>query len=742
MTTRTITSAALVACGLLLALGSPAAAQPQPLKVLLLSGRNNHDWKTTTPALQKILDDSRLFACTVTNEPQKMTAELLGGYGAVVSNWNNWPKVNDRDWGKQAEEAFLDFVRQGKGVVMVHAASSAMYSWPEFQDLVGTWWKLGQTGHGPVHKFTVKIVDKSHPITAGLEDFETTDELWHRMGTAGKLNVLAEAMSDKSKGGSGQVEPILHVRELGKGRCVNLLLGHDARCMGSEGFKTLLLRSTQWAATGKVASAPSGAKGPAGEKNITGSESVAELAGAAATADAAQAGAAVEALKAKAGPGDVYELVRLLSRVHAAGHRQVVEALVIDLCLKNPDADQRTRPVLQGLPGASLAGRCSLLRVLGKLGGRRAREAIQLHLDHFDPTVRAGVMGMMLTWPGQEFAPQVLRIAREKSPAAALAVRAWCRMTAGMTVYDPTKAADLLRKTQAQAASDAEKQAFEAAIEAAGQAANYAMLATPSSPDDRSDDGASVGDQGAIDGSLATYWDELDGAKLYVLQLDWAQPVRARVVRIVGWGHHDFAPKDFDVLCDGKVVKQVRDARYKGNCLSFEIEPTACTQMQLRITGWYGGSPAIRELEVFDDGKLPPEPRFSVAFQGQARSLLSIRDKAGSSGPAAAIDDDENTWWAQEDGRKLYRLEVRFQRTLKVSALRIVGLAHHAQGPKDFQVLCDDKVVKEVKDAQYNQNVLDVELPATECKAVELRITGCYGGSPGIRELRVFAADQ
>ena len=730
----------VAACGTILA--SPARAQT--LKVLILSGRNNHDWKTTTPALQKVLDDSKLFACTVTNEPQKMTADLLSGYDLIVSNWNNWPKVNQRDWGKQAEDAFLDFVRQGKGVVMIHSASSAMYSWPEFQELVGTWWKLGQTGHGPVHKFAVRIADKSHPITAGLEDFETADELWHRMGTAGKLTVLAEAMSDKAKGGSGQVEPILHVRELGKGRCANLLLGHDARCMGSEGFKALLVRSAQWAATGKVSAAAKGAKGPAGEKNLTGRESAAELAEAAAGADAGLAGAAVEALKAKAGPGDVYELAELLSRVRAAAHRKAVEALVVELCLKNADADQRARPVLQGLPGASLAGRCSLLRVLGKLGGRQAREAIEIHLNHFDPTIRAGVMGMMLAWPGREFAPQVLRIAcqKDKAAAAALAVRAWCRMTADMQTYDAAQAAELLRKAQAQAAGAEEKQALEAAIEAAGLSANYAMLATASSPDDLDDDGASVGDQGAIDGSLATYWDEQDRAKLYVLQLDWAHPVRVRTLRIVGWGHHDFAPKDFDVLCDSKTVKQIRNAQYKSNCLTFEIEPTACSQLQLRITGYYGNSPAVRELEVFDEGKLPPEPRFNVAFQGQARSLLSIREKADSGGPGAAIDDDENTWWAQEDGRKLYRLEVQFQRTLKVSGLRIIGLAHHAQAPKDFQVLCDGKAVKEVKNAQYDRNVLDVELAATSCKAIELRITGCYGGSPGIRELQVFAADQ
>ena len=34
------------------------AAAPAPLRVLLFSGQNNHDWKTTTPRLKSILTES------------------------------------------------------------------------------------------------------------------------------------------------------------------------------------------------------------------------------------------------------------------------------------------------------------------------------------------------------------------------------------------------------------------------------------------------------------------------------------------------------------------------------------------------------------------------------------------------------------------------------------------------------------------------------------------------------------
>jgi type 1 glutamine amidotransferase len=85
-----------------------------------------------------------------------------------------------------------------------------------------------------------------------MKDFETTDELWHRPGTTGERKVLATAFSAKDKGGSGADEPVVHTSQFGKGRCFNTLLGHDGAAMQNAGFQALLLRGTEWAATGEV----------------------------------------------------------------------------------------------------------------------------------------------------------------------------------------------------------------------------------------------------------------------------------------------------------------------------------------------------------------------------------------------------------------------------------------------------------------------------------------------------------
>ena len=48
------------------------------------------------------------------------------------------------------------------------------------------------------------------------------------------------------------MEPVVTWNEKGKGRCFHNILGHNVRAMKNSGWKTLMLRGTEWAATGEV----------------------------------------------------------------------------------------------------------------------------------------------------------------------------------------------------------------------------------------------------------------------------------------------------------------------------------------------------------------------------------------------------------------------------------------------------------------------------------------------------------
>lgn len=134
---------------------------------------------------------------------------------------------------------------------------------------------------------------------------------------------------------------------------------------------------------------------------------------------------------------------------------------------------------------------------------------------------------------------------------------------------------------------------------------NIAPQGTASSPDDLEKDGSADGDQAAIDGNPNTYWDERNGAKLYRLVVSFKQPQKVAAISVVGYRHHDYAPKDFEVLCDGKPVSNVVNAQYTDNFLVVRFDETACQTVELKITGCHGHSPGIRELGIY---RRKPQP--------------------------------------------------------------------------------------------------------------------------------------
>ena len=251
------------------AAGLAGAESKSALRVLLLTGQNNHNWKETTPALQKILTTSRRFTVEVTEHPEQCPPEALRTCDVVLSNWNELGPV--KSWPEPFRNALLEFVRNGGGFVVVHAGGTMFGDWLEFQKLIGATWGAG-TGHGARHAFEVKFTDVPHPITQGLVPFKITDELWHRMVAQPDKQILATAFSAPAKGGSGKDEPMVMVTQFGKGRGFNLVLGHDLQAIENPNFQTLLLRGTEWAATGRVTivSADTAAN-PDGEKLDTGS---------------------------------------------------------------------------------------------------------------------------------------------------------------------------------------------------------------------------------------------------------------------------------------------------------------------------------------------------------------------------------------------------------------------------------------------------------------------------------------
>jgi type 1 glutamine amidotransferase len=266
--------------------GEDKKAAPK-IKVLIIDGQNNHDWRTTTPYLRKVLERSGKFTVAVSSNPAKGEKADhvkdavpfppdLSKYDVVLSNYNG------AAWPKDFQKSFAERIKRGKlALVIVHAANNPFGDWAEYNEMIGMGWRgpsggerlklddegkevreakgkgLG-SGHRYVGPFSVVVRDGKHPVTRGMprEWLHARDELYDNMrGPIHNVHLLATAYSKGTKAH----EPMIWTVSYGKGRVFHTPMGHvgkgarpDLTSMRCVGFVTTVLRGTEWAATGKV----------------------------------------------------------------------------------------------------------------------------------------------------------------------------------------------------------------------------------------------------------------------------------------------------------------------------------------------------------------------------------------------------------------------------------------------------------------------------------------------------------
>ena len=180
----------------------PVAPAEKRLRVLIISGQNSyeHDWTGVDNTLRTLLQDTGRFDVRVTEDFDHGTLELLKPYDVVMLNyssrWNYDDPVEHR-WSPVAEAALFDYVRGGGGLVAYHSSFTFGYNWPEYRSLVGAVMEPDQSRRSPPGAFVVHLIDRSHPITAGVREFVWTynDDMYTNMSFApdAKLHVLATA---------------------------------------------------------------------------------------------------------------------------------------------------------------------------------------------------------------------------------------------------------------------------------------------------------------------------------------------------------------------------------------------------------------------------------------------------------------------------------------------------------------------------------------------------------------------
>ena len=271
----------------LAALSLPAAHAVEKVKVLIVTGQNNHNWVRSTPVIRGLLEETGRFDVTVTTTPTKEAPKdawqdwrpAFGKFDVVVSDYNG------KEWPEPIKAEFVGYVSGGGRVALVHAANNAFTGWKEYEEMTGLLWRANSygerlyfdagmklirvpknegpgAGHGAGHAYRITTTDRANPIFSDLPEvwMHVSDELYHgQRGPAANMHVLAAAFSSKESQGTGVSEPIIWWIPYGKGKVLTLLPGHLGNnsnyyptpydCVG---FRTVLQRSVEWIATDRV----------------------------------------------------------------------------------------------------------------------------------------------------------------------------------------------------------------------------------------------------------------------------------------------------------------------------------------------------------------------------------------------------------------------------------------------------------------------------------------------------------
>ncbi len=264
-------------------------SQEKQIQVLIISGQlsGEHDPKVNQ-MLRRMLESTGRFKVKITEEFRGATDETLAPYDLAILNYDGDFPFSGHDaipLGHQAEQALINFVRSGKGIVFHHSSIFSTPWPPEFLRIMGGYCdpKLGSRKN-PILDFPVKIADDAHPITAGLDSFNTVQEdffagvVWQ---PEAKIEVLATVFDDiegyrnmpkhiafmippegpEKMKGVNQDWPVAWTNRYGAGRVFVMTIGHGIDTIRRPGFVGLYCRAAEWAATGEVTLPPPDLKG-------------------------------------------------------------------------------------------------------------------------------------------------------------------------------------------------------------------------------------------------------------------------------------------------------------------------------------------------------------------------------------------------------------------------------------------------------------------------------------------------
>jgi putative membrane-bound dehydrogenase-like protein len=221
-----------VACVIVPALlwASPAPEAPSRVKILFLGDKGHHQPAKRAAEILPPLAKAGIDLA-YTDDLADLNPSNLARYDALVIY------ANHERIAPEQEQALLDFVEGGKGLVVLHCGSYCFLNSPKYIAMVGGQFQRHETG-----TFTAAIDKPDHPALKGVEPFEAFDETYVHTKLSDDRTVLMH------RDDNGRPEPWTWVRTQGKGRVFYTASGHDERVFTHPGYHKLVIAGIRWAA--------------------------------------------------------------------------------------------------------------------------------------------------------------------------------------------------------------------------------------------------------------------------------------------------------------------------------------------------------------------------------------------------------------------------------------------------------------------------------------------------------------
>jgi type 1 glutamine amidotransferase len=260
------------------------------IRVMIVDGFSNHDWRQTTLLLRGILDQAGGFDVNVSTMPAMGSAAWaswrpdFAAYDVVIQTCNDNGGNGELagvkklpEWPEAVKKDFVEYVRKGGGVYIFHSAENAFVGWKAYEQMVGLSWRnadygaairltdagklvrippgVGRgTGHGTrgtvlVTRLGNDPIHKGMPrawLSPGLEVY------YYARGPAQHLHVLAYARD--AEPGLGMLWPVEWTTTFGSGRVYISTYGHvwdedvQPASMRDAAVQTIIPRALQWLA--------------------------------------------------------------------------------------------------------------------------------------------------------------------------------------------------------------------------------------------------------------------------------------------------------------------------------------------------------------------------------------------------------------------------------------------------------------------------------------------------------------